>query len=432
MARLSQNSTPAERALGCSFAETFETSAKVVDNGGTVTGAPTIDHGATLDGSSDYITYALDGHEFNSANISIMIEFWPDFDWDEDIESFILDSTNAQRYYLYKGNNAASNALYFQSGGAGRTVTAASYSDYWLQNERNVLIIASSGGDTKAFLNGILVYSDAAAWSSTFLPTELYIGSKNSGANKFDGTIKQFKVFNQLLTAADALNYYNGTTYTYRNRAVLDLPMTMAEHDATNLRTLDVSGNGNHATFGDGSTSTTYPTKLAERGYSFDGGDYLELASANSLESADDETVLFVGGEMSSSAYIYATRDGATGGFSLFIDSNSKLATIKGDTLQSAANTTIGNGLFSGCFVRNANTQVDYYLNGIFDGSDSSLTGVYTNSTRQLIGARGDGAGGAALFITGKILGIVRFPFALSPLQVADLHHEMMKGVNHV
>ncbi len=79
MSRLLNNSTPAERERGFSFAETFESQAKVALNGGSVTGTLTIDFGATLDGTNDSITHNLQGHEFDSANISIVVEFWPDF-----------------------------------------------------------------------------------------------------------------------------------------------------------------------------------------------------------------------------------------------------------------------------------------------------------------------------------------------------------------
>ncbi|MBU1018241.1 hypothetical protein KKA33_04405 [Patescibacteria group bacterium] len=57
----------------------------------------------------------------------------------------------------------------------------------------------------------------------------------------------------------------------------LDLPMGTAQHDSGNNRTLDTSPNGNHAIFGDGATSTTYPTKLSPMvGYELDGGDYFD------------------------------------------------------------------------------------------------------------------------------------------------------------
>lgn len=69
-------------------------------------------------------------------------------------------------------------------------------------------------------------------------------------------------------------------TYSWRNQALIDLPMRMAQHDPVNLRTLNLGtlGANGHATFGDGSTPATYPTKLDyQRGYNLDGGDYFNI-----------------------------------------------------------------------------------------------------------------------------------------------------------
>lgn len=53
--------------------------------------------------------------------------------------------------------------------------------------------------------------------------------------------------------------------------------MRSQDHDATNARTLDSSGNGRHATWTAGATA---PTKLSgKHGYSFDGGDYMTIAA---------------------------------------------------------------------------------------------------------------------------------------------------------
>jgi len=48
MSLLNKNSTPAERARGCVFAENFESQALVEQNGGTVVGAPGLDFGGGI------------------------------------------------------------------------------------------------------------------------------------------------------------------------------------------------------------------------------------------------------------------------------------------------------------------------------------------------------------------------------------------------
>jgi len=56
MTRLIPNITPAERRIGATFAENFESNEKVVLNGGTIAGGPTINFGLTTDGTDDVIT----------------------------------------------------------------------------------------------------------------------------------------------------------------------------------------------------------------------------------------------------------------------------------------------------------------------------------------------------------------------------------------
>jgi hypothetical protein len=222
--------------------------------------------------------------------------------------------------------------------------------------------------------------------------------------------------------------------YLYRNSALLDLPMKMEQHDPTNVQALDVSGNDNHAQLGDGSTPATYPTKRTiGRGYSFDGGDHLELEDVNTLTYAgDSETIFFVASNVSAGVYFYASREGGIGGMTAARGAGGVLASHIGGILQATANTPIGLEMFSGCVVRTTNVSIEYYLNGVLDGGDYALTGTYTEGLNQYIGARGDGAGGVAFQLTGNIHMLLRFGQALTPLQIADLHKLGMKKGNAV
>ena len=83
MTLLCVNSTPAERARGCVFAEKCESAGKVVRNNGVINGTPTIHFGATLNGTTDGIEYALCGNEYDSNEISIVFEFTPHFNYDD-------------------------------------------------------------------------------------------------------------------------------------------------------------------------------------------------------------------------------------------------------------------------------------------------------------------------------------------------------------
>ncbi len=267
--RLYANSHPAERARGCTFADRFESQALVEKNGGAVTGTPTFNPktGVTLDGAADYITYNLAGSEFDSDPISIVIEFTPDFNWDENAFRYLFDSTGGARYRVLKHNNAGGNNLsVFFNNTAIADIIPADYSAYWLVNQRNLLCISGTTGDIDAWLNGnAILVNDATAWT-VGTPASLYIGANNVGANFFDGTIHSLKVIKAKLTAQEAQDYYDGTTFTYMQDATAIYMMRMQDHDPTNNRTLDGTGNGYHLTLGDGAGSDE-PTKLGKHGY---------------------------------------------------------------------------------------------------------------------------------------------------------------------
>jgi hypothetical protein len=151
-----------------------------------------------------------------------------------------------------------------------------------LGQEYHICGTMSSSGSIKIYVDGVLKATTAGV-SSDYRNMYVTIGARRDAANRnwFDGNIRDVKFFNTALSAEDIANYANQTMWTYKKNCTVNLPMGLAQHDPTNFRTLDVSGNGNHAIFGDGSTSSTFPTKIINRhGYSFDGvNDYLQLPS---------------------------------------------------------------------------------------------------------------------------------------------------------
>ena len=86
------NSTPAERERGLSWSSDLLSASAIVKDGGAITGTPTFDRGVVLDGTNDYVTYNNVVGQFNSASVSILIRFTPDFAYDEDVVRYIYDS----------------------------------------------------------------------------------------------------------------------------------------------------------------------------------------------------------------------------------------------------------------------------------------------------------------------------------------------------
>lgn len=217
MGLLKRTSIPAEVRRGMVIDLDFSDAGAVTSQNGSVVGSPRFrggwgKYGVELDGSSDYLTYNLTGQEFNSAEISIVMDFIPDFDYDNGVSHYLFDTTSGLRWYVRKDSN---DDLYVYSQAATLIITAAEYSDYWRANKRNVLVFAadSSLNDITVWLNGVRVKQDLGWTHYTRKPTGLWVGSAYDGTVWFDGTISSFKIFQSLLTEQEAKDYYDAVSH---------------------------------------------------------------------------------------------------------------------------------------------------------------------------------------------------------------------------
>jgi hypothetical protein len=431
MSLLLKNAMPAERMRGCVFAERFHSVSDVVANGGVVTGTPTfsIDKGVELDGVGDRITYAIQPHILDSTNISLVCDFWPAFTADADVKAYIYDTTNGSRFYAYHLDDASSNALWISVGEATISVPYATYGAYWLANQRNVLAVSSTSGATDAWLNGTkIIDADATAWTMASPPTDIYVGSRLGGAlSPFEGSVSSLKFFNTLLTEQEAVDYYNNTTFDWRNRMLIDLPMLMADHDPVNGKTLNrgSGGSSNDGSFGAGVAT---PTKLTHsRGYSFDGGDYIDIATTGmDIDTADFAVWmrLALGTAVNTTKYFCTTT--ALGITVVYNYTLGQLLCYNG--MDGIVYSSFGVGGQDHTVIFTRVGGIDYlYVDGVLVDTDATASGSVAASDHWYIAATvaalADFDGEVYQFGASDTLG-------LTGIQAADCHLQMMKGVN--
>jgi len=258
----------------------------MVASGWTLFNTPTFDaRGMILNGTTQYGTIPLQ-REFSSAELTVHLEFYPDFAHDDGVQHYFLDAETAgnPRFLIRKAANgvlqvycgALTNIVY---------VAAASYGSYWVNGGRNILSLSTISGTNVCMLNGHQLTNTlaATAWVPKAYDT-LTVGSAFDGSDKFPGAISRLYAGAHTSTLAEHTAVYNNTMWNWENRCTVDLQFRTDDYDIANVRTLDSSGNGNHATLGDGSTPTTYPTQGAGR-MTFDGGDYLQIPADATLPS---------------------------------------------------------------------------------------------------------------------------------------------------
>jgi hypothetical protein len=400
------NTLPAERFFGCSFSEKFRDATAVGRNLGTLFGSPTVNNGVTLNGTSQYVKHWI-LHELRNGSLSFVLEFIPDFEHDDGINHYLYSSTNDDYLVLKRSNNG----LLIKFGGIGiTTISSGGYGPEWIKDGRNVLVICSQSGSTNAWLNGTQVLTGAAtAWTPTDVDS-LYIGtdSVQTAGRYFGGVFKSFKIFNTILSADDAVKYYDGTICDYRSQALVHLSMFSAQHDPTNVRTLDISGNGHNATFGDGFTPTTYPSKRTKRGYTYDSGD--SLRNGSNLGSFTGTVAAYYTAlvESTSGSYLWDARKSGGSGYCL----------SSGYNISVSDGTVYSNGRQSNITNQLQTTSV------VVTGQSISAPGGID------IGARNDFD--SNFNFVGDYLSFAVWDYNLTPIQVADWHILMQRRLNRV
>jgi hypothetical protein len=427
MSKLVQNCTAAERMRGCTFAETFRDSASIALNGGTITGTPTVRDGINLNGTTDRVTYNLTGTEFKSTEISFVIEFVPDFAADSGTNNALFDGPAGTRYLLYK--NSVNSIILYVGDTTSVTIGLAAYQAYWYTGRRNVLVVCASSGNIKFYLNGVQIGTFAAVWTPT-PPIILYVGSSRTPSSYFDGRILSLKVFNTLLTAQEALDIYNNTTYEYMNNAIINLPCTHEMHDPTNNKALDICNNYD--------ATITGATKLSTRGYEIanTGSELLDLGDVTELNSASSFTMSFLFDPqiilMSDTKYLIMKLRSSTEDLRIYQNVTGFICRITNthglfNIIDNITNNICMSFVFDGSEATNSD-RLKCYLGG----REVSLTysGTIPATTYNLSGVKliiGYGLNGLNSYIKHFIL----HQEPLTPTQIADLHISMLKELNY-
>ncbi len=223
--------------------------ANITADSGSITGALTYTcAGADFDGTNDYVTYTIPSTLFStSPEISIVMEFTPDFAYDDNAVTTLYSSTSND-YRVYKNNNAGNNVLgIVLKNTLVEEIASATYSAYWNQNARNVLVVSGTTGDTDVWLNGTqILTNDAAPWVPAGANVSLFVGSAEGGTQRFDGEIHAISIYSGLLDGTDATNLYNSvdtSDWTVGNSACVTKQSGGAEDEKQIIRIANTTAN---------------------------------------------------------------------------------------------------------------------------------------------------------------------------------------------
>jgi len=218
----------------------------------------------------------------------------------------------------------------------------------------------------------------------------------------------------------------------YRNRCLLSLQMSAQDHDATQGRTLDRSGNAIHASFG---AAGALPTKIVgQRGYSLDGGDYMTGACNGAFNQAEfSASFLFAptfAANDGANHYLFDTSD--TKRYLVLKTSSSNINVWLGNTdVLTVAGATFGPywkvDQYNTLTVTGTSGDNQAVLNGVSIGT-SATAWVAANPASYWIGCRSN----STLFFAGRFYQMECRPIRMTMLHALDWHINALKMVNAV
>jgi hypothetical protein len=231
-------SLPAEgcvKTLNCTNAKEF------ADVGGVVTGASTL---SPIDGLNFTGTAPSNYNIWNNGG-SIRFKFKINDVAGSNLRWFFygLDANRLMQF----GVSPATNAVIVEiRNGAGNNYYQLTFA-MSMGVEHDLIVTWNPATTTLSiYLDGAYMGGDSIAggvywgsYDSTF--NTIKLGAVAAGSYITSANFKYVKIYNRVITAQEALDYYTGQTFNYEKRATCILPMTADCHDATNNRTLDAS-----------------------------------------------------------------------------------------------------------------------------------------------------------------------------------------------
>ena len=414
----------------------FTNPISVGKDNGVITGTPTFSkRGIDLNGTTDYITYAISNTLFASAKISIVVEFTPAFNFDADAQYQIFDATIGHRYSIAIRDNLNNNALFLQIGNIVLIqIASAVYSPYWKQNERNVFVFSGTSGDNNLWLNGTqILTNNLEAWEVKY-PTELYVGERFNTGVPFDGEIHSLSIYNNLLSGDDAQALYDNSLFNFKNKANVWLDMKSQSSDGTNQITKDKSSKGNDFKLGDGTTAGTFPA-FSNPGFDFDGSsDYLLNSSTSEVyNNASQSIVMCFKPNFTSNAnadyYLFDSTNSTE--YSIVKEDNGAsdvlTLTLGNTTIASISNATFkplwnAHGL-NVISIAGTTGNTDVWLNGFKILSADNTAWSAANPSDIILGAEQ----AIGNYFDGEIFHFSTYAQKLTPIQVRTITNDLMR-----
>jgi hypothetical protein len=436
---------PKIKAEGAIFREQFINPQFVADNGVTVTGSPVINNGMPLNGTSQYATLA-DEYKYSFGNSAtdkpFSVEAWVNM---TDATSFVIASkgvNNVDAEWLFYV--ASSDKVYFQLHDEsvadcrlGRAYNTALTS---FEGQMIHLVATYDGSSTEAgmniYLNGVQVDDvSVGASQGSYVAMEkqehdVWIGRYST--TYANGVIGSVTIYDKELSGPEVLDKFTQNTFLWITPTNSEIWLPLRSHYYDSGVTKEVTPNlGNvnsdQVVWGDGSTTTTYPTLLENNGVSMDGGDFIDCGTAIDFSRGFSFFCLFNVSNFAADRTLLAGTFDDNSMVDVQVDTTGILQSsfYDGGSLYGASSTAVTGGWHSCCFVKYAaldNPAI--YLDGVLQGG--TTIAAINSATGMFLGKRTDGSDG----FVGSMKFPIIFPCEITETQAGWLHSYMFRQIN--
>lgn len=431
--------TPQRQSEKVLFRDTFINETYVKDNGGVITGSPTIKNGVTTNGSTQLISYGDVGNlGDNDFTINLKVSF-PSL-----VQTYIISKwqDNNNRWYVRR-ETAGQVFLYCLVGGAIQISAVSGVSLTTANKVYDISIVADKSDTIKFYVDGV----QSTGSVSTFLNTNinntgnLEVGRASTSYGAF--TLNDLTIHDTALSTDEVLDYYQRDTFTEIDASKMEIALPLRTHYFDAGVSKEVTSNlgqinSDQIRWGDGSTVLTYPTLLENNGVSMDGGDSVRVPRTLSIaagESYSFGALIQPIGNVAND-YLFTLKDTDSNGLACYLNATTDALIFFGDNggsskLVSVAGMGPSKGLYHvACIYSFNGATYDYYVyvNGELAGSSLGKTG-FTPSTGDV----GFTLGCNELYTNGWA-GTIRFPMlervAWTPTQIKELSNQMFSNLN--
>ena len=239
----------------------------------------------------------------------------------------------------------------------------------------------TSGTDTvKLYINGALDSTHTTNVPTSFPSSStgnVYIGSHSAGANYFDGTIKQYLVYSDVLTLSEIQTIYNSGT-----------PVTSPSTSGLISR-YDFTANANDSQGSNNGTSSAI--KLGTGAYEFDGtDDFVNLGTDSGLNLLNGGTVAMWVNTDNITDRRFAGK-GSNGAWELLsetTDNKVKFRVNDGSVKNVIGTTALSDGTWyhiAGVYDKSAG-EIRLYVNGTLENTTTGVGQIATINTATYLG----------------------------------------------